>query len=77
MDEISLNGITIHLVGSSKISSLEDCCVYSITDDQDLSILIDAETGSKHSIKNITNNICQIQPINQIEYILVSILTLI
>ncbi|MHA2246563.1 MAG: MBL fold metallo-hydrolase, partial [Candidatus Hodarchaeales archaeon] len=68
---IRLENIDINLVGSSSISASNDCCVYLVSS-RDFSILIDAGTGSKHSINTICRNIETIEPLAQIHYILVT-----
>ncbi len=71
MIKIQLDKITIHLVGSERLSFPNDCCVYLVSD-FNASILVDAGTGSKESIKAIIDNIKAIVNPTQVEYILVT-----
>jgi glyoxylase-like metal-dependent hydrolase (beta-lactamase superfamily II) len=59
------------MIGSNFLSASEDCCVYLISNSQS-SILIDAGAGSNKSIENLLQNIAEIEPMENIKYIVVT-----
>jgi len=59
------------MIGSNFLSASEDCCVYLISNSQS-SILIDAGAGSNKSIENLSQNIAEIELMENIKYIVVT-----